>query len=662
MNKPVFISHSSNDKAIANAICAAIEAQGVGVWIAPRDVVPGHHYGDSIIDAINACKVMVVVFSSHSNKSESVLREVERAVSKGVKPISFRIEDAPLTKSLEYFLSSPHWMDACARPIEPAIEKLAQFIRNLAKVGYDFDRVEMHAGLVSDTAPASLRQSLAALATRRKALLLASGGTVLLTLGAGAWWLEARGPRNSDEPKPDLLPAEAAVAVLPFRNLAGGQTSFLTLSMPVVLSAALARDTDLFVRPLSSVQAYADRSWLEIARTLRATTIIQGTITSAVPELRVILEINDARRNAEVWSDTLQGAPSDTLSLTDDMVRKVELALKLRLDQQPLAGTKNEGSYELFLRALNLTMETTDANNLAAIGLLEKAVKLDPHFSRAYAELAKCYVTRFWWNFSDEHSWLDLGERTARKALAIDSTSSDAHVALGYALEANGQRGPAARAYIASAHADPRNVSALENLARFLFYMAEFNKALAVLDRIAVIDPTSNVHVRKAMCYYFLGDIDECQGENADAASRARGVGELTLVAFTAIWLKDFGTAQAILKKLKAEQPDALSVLEIEAWISTMQRDFPAAQARMAEVNGRRQEYGIVDELATLYAIQGDKEQAIVLLEKAVKAGAPNLAWYKSDFFKIARGDPRYEAIVTQLSLEYRACLADYRA
>jgi len=63
-----------------------------------------------------------------------------------------------------------------------------------------------------------------------------------------------------------------------------------------------------------------------------------------------------------------------------------------------------------------------------------------------------------------------------------------------------------------------------------------------------------------------------------------------------------------------------------------------------------------------LLALQGDREQAILWLTKAVRDGAPNYAWYNSDFFKILRGDPRYEKILTQLDDEHRQLRAEISA
>jgi tetratricopeptide (TPR) repeat protein len=127
----VFISHSHEDKPIADAICASLEASRIRCWVAPRDIMPGKEWGEAIIDGISQCRAMVLVFSSNSNQSGQVKREVERAVSKGAIIVPFKIEDVPMSKSMEYFLSTPHWLDAMTPPLENHLAKLAQTVRSL---------------------------------------------------------------------------------------------------------------------------------------------------------------------------------------------------------------------------------------------------------------------------------------------------------------------------------------------------------------------------------------------------------------------------------------------------------------------------------------------------------------------------------------------------
>jgi hypothetical protein len=127
--RDAFLSYSSRDKPVADAICAALERERVRCWIAPRDIVPGRNYGEAIIDGINACRLLVVVLSAASNRSPQVLREVERAVHRGLPVIPFRIEQVTPSKSMEYFLSAPHWLDALTPPVEAHISHLTAVVR-----------------------------------------------------------------------------------------------------------------------------------------------------------------------------------------------------------------------------------------------------------------------------------------------------------------------------------------------------------------------------------------------------------------------------------------------------------------------------------------------------------------------------------------------------
>jgi len=129
MAHDVFVSHSSKDKPTADAVCAVLESQGIRCWVAPRDIIPGREWGASIVEAIKGAKVMVLIFSAHANSSPQINKEVERAINKGVPVIPMRIEDIVPTESLEYFLSSNHWLDAFSPPLEKHLQRLAQNVR-----------------------------------------------------------------------------------------------------------------------------------------------------------------------------------------------------------------------------------------------------------------------------------------------------------------------------------------------------------------------------------------------------------------------------------------------------------------------------------------------------------------------------------------------------
>lgn len=131
MPHDVFISYSKADETTADGLCAILESTGIRCWIAPRDVLPGSDWGESIVRAISACRILVLVFSSDSNESPHVRREIQRAFLKGLTVIPFRVENVSPSESLEYYIGPVHWLDALTPPLEQHLRRLATQVRTL---------------------------------------------------------------------------------------------------------------------------------------------------------------------------------------------------------------------------------------------------------------------------------------------------------------------------------------------------------------------------------------------------------------------------------------------------------------------------------------------------------------------------------------------------
>jgi hypothetical protein len=131
MNHDVFISYSTRDTEIAEAVCESLEKDGILCWIAPRDIQPGQEYADAIIDALNTCRVFLVILSEESNSSPQVRREVERAVSKDLTILTFRIDNTILSKAMEYYLSNRHWLDASKVVFSNQLHSLSEAVKQL---------------------------------------------------------------------------------------------------------------------------------------------------------------------------------------------------------------------------------------------------------------------------------------------------------------------------------------------------------------------------------------------------------------------------------------------------------------------------------------------------------------------------------------------------
>jgi hypothetical protein len=230
----VFVSHSVKDKAVADAIVARLEADSVTCWIAPRDVVPGADWGESIIDAIESSRIMILIFSRSADASSQIKREVERAVNKGVYIIPFRVDDIPPTKSLEYFISTSQWMDAFSPPLERHLDNLAKTVTALLKRP-PLPAVNVPAQPEKPSIPKPpIRPSW------RKSLLIAITIAALVIAGGAGWYLvqKKKGPPEKPAVTPTPVPmTPAAVTPVPTLVPTPAVTSIVT-STPVPITPA----------------------------------------------------------------------------------------------------------------------------------------------------------------------------------------------------------------------------------------------------------------------------------------------------------------------------------------------------------------------------------------------------------------------------------------
>jgi hypothetical protein len=131
MPHDVFVSYAQADREPALSLTVRLEAAGLRCWIAPRDISPAADWAQEILDAIAACRVMLLLFSAGANGSPHVRREVERAVHRNITLLPLRIENVLPMGSLEYFLSTQQWLDAFPGPLEQYCDRVCARVRAL---------------------------------------------------------------------------------------------------------------------------------------------------------------------------------------------------------------------------------------------------------------------------------------------------------------------------------------------------------------------------------------------------------------------------------------------------------------------------------------------------------------------------------------------------
>ena len=231
----VFISYSSKNKNIADAIVADLEQNNIKCWYAPRDIYPGEDWAGAIKNAIGSTKIFVLVFTDESNRSHQVTNEVTLAVNGGKIIIPFRLSGSDMNDTLLYYLSSVHWLDAVSQPLNQNIETLRKQISALLDIEEaDENKVAAAAvgaaagiaGATAGTAGATAAAGSAAGSTRsgisgasqRSGQTGSSGGSsvktgivigfivVALAIGIGAFALSRGGNQSKDsEPKANAV-------------------------------------------------------------------------------------------------------------------------------------------------------------------------------------------------------------------------------------------------------------------------------------------------------------------------------------------------------------------------------------------------------------------------------------------------------------------------
>jgi len=129
----VFISYSSRDRATADAVRSHLQSNGIACWMAPDDIIGGSDWAVAIIEAIDQSQALLLILSQASNHSDDVKREVGRASHKGVPIVPFFIENVTLSKHMEYFLATTHWLGADTRHVELRMAHLLDTVRSLLR-------------------------------------------------------------------------------------------------------------------------------------------------------------------------------------------------------------------------------------------------------------------------------------------------------------------------------------------------------------------------------------------------------------------------------------------------------------------------------------------------------------------------------------------------
>ncbi|MBO4515260.1 MAG: TIR domain-containing protein, partial [Lachnospiraceae bacterium] len=139
----VFISYSSKNADLADALVAYLEKKGITCWYAPRNIEPGSEWVPAIKSALQTTKVFVLLYTHQSNESRQVMNEVALAFNAGKTMVPYCATDEKMNDELEYYLTRVHWLNAVNKPQVECFEELSKLIEgNLRRMNVEIHPVE----------------------------------------------------------------------------------------------------------------------------------------------------------------------------------------------------------------------------------------------------------------------------------------------------------------------------------------------------------------------------------------------------------------------------------------------------------------------------------------------------------------------------------------
>ena len=223
------------------------------------------------------------------------------------------------------------------------------------------------------------------------------------------------------------------IAILPLANFspAAGDEYFADGLTDEIIST-VSGISGLSVISRTSAMRYkqTSKSMTEIGRELKAGKLLEGSVRKSGSRVRITVQLIDAESDVHLWAQSYDGSLDDVFETQSDIARRIAEALKL---PSPPAGNRTESPevHTLCLRARTLWNKRTQEANEQAILLFEDALRIDSESARAIAGLALCHCTAADYGWVDKKEGNDKARSLARRALALDQTVPEAHVALG---------------------------------------------------------------------------------------------------------------------------------------------------------------------------------------------------------------------------------------
>jgi adenylate cyclase len=430
----IFISYARSSEPQARRIAELLRGVGLSVWW--DDDLPVHRsYGDVIEERLRAAKAVLVLWSADATKSQWVRAEADAARNAGtLVQISVDGMMPPL----------PFNQIQCAT--------LSNWDGDPNAAGWR-----------------KVSNSVAELVGKRKPK-------------------DAAGPRS----------AGLSICVLPFANVSNdpeqeyfsdGITEDLILGLSQISALSVVARNTSFTFKDKPVEITA------LARQLRVSHIVEGSVRKAASRVRITAQLIDATTGHHLWAERFDRELNDVFQIQDEISEAIVSQLKLKLVPGELVRPQHvpdPQAYQATLKARHCWNRGTEASLHEAVALFREAIAHDPNYARPYAGLADACVILGNHTYVEPEAAYAQAREAAEQALSIDPELADAHASLGLIAFVHDWNPAQAERHLRTAvELDSASPMARHHLSRLLSATAKHKDAIAHARAAAETDPLS---------------------------------------------------------------------------------------------------------------------------------------------------------------------------
>lgn len=348
---------------------------------------------------------------------------------------------------------------------------------------------------------------------RTTKLSIAAMVLTVAAVGLFAWWQPWE---KVGTPKPGEQPS---IAVLPFQTLSDDpKQDYFSDGVTNDIITDLSRFSNLLVIAANSVFVYKDKrvKIREVGQELGVRYILEGSIQNVAGKVRINAQLVDATTEHHLWAERYDFAMDDVFRVQDEITSTVVSSLKVILtedeqNQASLRYTDVVEAYDLFLRGRTY-LKGTKRTHLKARELFDKAIKLDPSFSAAYAEKSFTYFSSFIMPMSRDPKVIKGALVAAQRAVELDENLPLAHARLGWAYFATRQHAKAVTSARRAVALGPNDAEANVQLGNVLNWSGKPEEGKNYIEKAMRLNPHHPYYY-----LFYLGQSHYLQNENDKA-------------------------------------------------------------------------------------------------------------------------------------------------